>query len=398
MRVLIWFLALCSVAVSIARPVNPPPRARPGQNPKPAPSAVAHLEEGEIEGAKYTWIRPVKWNHCLLLLAHGQRPETAPLIADLFPEHAAYKALVDDGWIVAKTSFRRNGVIVADAITDLENLRAEIVRRFGKPTRVLIEGESMGGYIAMLLAERIPEETPRFHGVVAIDPALSMREPNSDLPGLNMVPQLPIVFLSTRTEFEGPRHYAEMKMPGAALSIRPLLLRVNRDGHVNVNQAERLTALRTLNAWLDNGVESLPKPAEGKNYIDATHNPEPVASRVFLDADRRGFTAHVTEVSRVYGNVLLDAQPADFEAVGLSRNTYFQLTLREHTFRVFYGKDFSSVKRGEWVTFVNADGFFWLARNFQNAADATQAEVGDLVQIRRYESTPKDEESGAQGR
>lgn len=389
MRVLIWFLALCSALVSVIQAANPPPRPRP----KPSAPAVARLEQGEIEGAKFTWIRPAKWNRCILLLAHGQRPETAPLVADLFPEHAAYKALVDEGWIVAKTSFRRNGIIVADALLDLENLRAEIVRRFGKPTRVLVEGESMGGFIALLIAERLPEETPLFHGVVAIDAALAMRDPASDTVGLTMQPQLPVVFLSSRTEFEGPRHYAETKLPGAIAAIRPVLLRVNRDGHVNVNQTERLSALRILNTWLDSGLETLPKPEGGKTYLDMTHLPEPMPSRVFLDADNRGFTAHVTEVSRVFGNILLDTQPADFAAIGLVRNAYVQLTVRDHHFRVFLGKDFSSVKRGEWVMFPNADGFYWLARNFFSAAEASQAEVGDLVQIRRYDETPKTPET-----
>lgn len=393
MRVLIWFLALCGGLVSVGRAANPPPRPRPNAS---APK-VARLEQGEIEGAKFTWIRPAQWNHCILLLAHGQRPENAPLVADLFPEHAAYKTLVDEGWIVAKTSFRRNGIIVADAVLDLENLRAEIVRRFGKPTRVLIEGESMGGFIAMLIAERLPEETPLFNGVVAIDPALAMRDPASDAVGLTMQPQLPIVFLSSRTEAEGPRRYTEVKMPGATASTRPVLLRVNREGHVNVNQAERLSALRILNTWLDSGPESLPKPEAGKAYLDVTHVPEPMPSRVFLDPDKRGFTAHVAEVSRVFGNILLDAQPADFAAIGLVRNAYVRLTLRDHTFRVFLGKDFSSVKRGEWVVFPNADGFYWLARNFFSAAEASQAEVGDLVQIRRYDETPQNPETAPAG-
>ena len=369
---MIWFVAFCAGLLS------------------PCRAAGILLEQGEIEGAKFTWARPTRWNHCILLLAHGQRPESAPLVADLFPEHAAYKALLNEGWIVAKTSFRRNGIIVADAISDLTNLRAEIVRRFGKPARVLVEGESMGGLVAVLLAERLPDATPLYHGVVAIDAALTMRDSDSEAAGLSMQPQIPIVFLCSRAEFEGPRHYSEMKIPGPFPMARPRLLRVNRDGHVNVNQTERLTALRVLNSWLDNGLESLPKPAEGKAYIDVTSLPEPVPSRVFPDPDQRGFTAHITEVSRVFGNILLDAQPADFAAIGLGHNTYFKLTIRNQSFRIFFGKDFNSVKRGEWVTFLNADGFFWLARNASSAADATQAEVGDLVQVRRYDGTPKE--------
>lgn len=379
MRVLIWSIALCAVLLS------------------PGRAADVVLEQGEIEGAKFSWARPARWNRGILLLAHGLRPQAAPLVADLSPAHASYRALLNEGWIVAKTSYRRNGIIVADAISDLENLRAEIVRRFGKPTRVLVEGDSMGGLIAVLIAERLPESIPLFHGVIAVDPALGIREPNSEISGLSMQPQIPLVFLSSRTELEGPRRYSEMQLPGAAPFPRPVLLKVNRDGHVNVNQAERLMALRTLNAWLDHGVESLPKPAAGTVQIDATSIPEAVPSRVFPDADQRGFTAHITEISRVFGNILLDAQPADFASIGIGQGAYFRLSVRDQTFRVFFGKDFNSVKRGDWVTFLSADGFFWLGRNAFNAATTSQAEVGDLVQIRRYDGNNQ-EASGAEGR
>lgn len=372
MRVLIWMITVCAVLLS------------------PGRAADVVVEQGEIEGAKFAWARPARWNRSILLLAHGLRPETAPLVADLSPSHATYQTFLNEGWIVAKTSYRRNGIIVADAIRDLENLRAEIVRRFGKPDRVIVEGDSMGGLIALLIAERLPELDPLFHGVVAVDPALAMRDPGGEGIGLSMQPQIPVVFLSSRSEAEGPRRYREMPMPSGIPLPRPFLLRVNRDGHVNVNRAERLLALRTLNLWLDNGLESLPKPPEGTLQVDITRVPEPVPSRVFIDEDRRGFTAHVTEVSRVFGNILLDVQPGDFAAIGLTQGSFFRLNLREQNFRVLLGKDFTSVKRGEWVSFLTADGFFWLGRNGFNAAATTQVEVGDLVLVRRYDGPSPD--------
>src|SRR5258707_4017357 len=84
-----------------------------------AAAPVFTTETGEIEGAKFTLLRPHTWNNRVLLLAHGLRDADRPLVADLFPEHLAYRALLDEGWIIAKTSYRRNGVIVADAIKDL---------------------------------------------------------------------------------------------------------------------------------------------------------------------------------------------------------------------------------------------------------------------------------------
>lgn len=370
MRLLICFVALCSAIAASAA------------------GTTVRVHRGELEGAKFAWAQPRVWNRCILLLAHGSRPESAPLVADLFPEHAAYKALLDEGWIVGKSSYRRNGLIIGDAIKDLDNLRAEIVRRTGNPERVLIEGDSLGGLIAVLMAERRPEEKLLYHGVVAIGPALDAREPTADAPGISMLPEVPIVFLCNRTELEAARGYTQMKMPGAQRRLTPALLRVDRDGHINVNQAERLVALRTLNLWLDQGPETLPAPASGTPFVDVTRIPDPVPSRVFLDEDRRGFTAHVAEISAVFGNLLLDAQSADLDDVGLTGKIYFEVTLKEQRYRVFLGKDFNSVKRGEWVMFLNADGFYWLARNGMDAAQLSEAETGDLVHVRRYDDAP----------
>ena len=108
-------------------------------------AATPAIETGEINGAKFTLARPAQWNRSVLLLAHGFRSTDRPLVAALFPEQLATKTLLDEGWLVATTSYRRNGPIVADAIADLDALRAHIAEKFGAPQRVLLEGDSMGG-------------------------------------------------------------------------------------------------------------------------------------------------------------------------------------------------------------------------------------------------------------
>jgi alpha-beta hydrolase superfamily lysophospholipase len=61
--------------------------------------------------------------------------------------------------MVATTSYRRNGLVVADAIADLDALRAYIAQAYGEPERVILEGESMGGLIVTIMAERDPGPT-----------------------------------------------------------------------------------------------------------------------------------------------------------------------------------------------------------------------------------------------
>lgn len=342
--------------------------------------AEIELIQGTIEGAHYTIARDTetKWNRALLLIAHGYRPETAPLVADLFPDQAAYASLINEGWMVAKTSYRRNGIIIADAITDLDNLHTHITAQFGKPQRTIIEGDSMGGTIATLLMER---NDSRYQGAIAIGAALDLRE-DEGATGVNLQPRHPLLFMANRSEIQGPTAYVSASHYFSENpSLRPALFRIDRDGHVNVNQAERLAALRALNLWIDRGRTALPAQIP----FDATHPASPRPSEVQLDPDQRGLTAQVSHVSAIYGNVWLNIQIADLQSIGLKPGLWARLTIGEQTHRVRYGKDFSSVDRGQWVIFPNADGYFWLSRNWGNAAKTANLTVGDTVHLRRYE-------------
>jgi pimeloyl-ACP methyl ester carboxylesterase len=347
--------------------------------------ATPTLVTGEIAGAKFTIARPAVWNRQVLLIAHGYRDEKSPLVADLFPDQLATKTLVAEGWIVAKTSYRRNGLVIADGLADLDALRDHIATTYGAPTRVLLEGESMGGLIVTLAAERAPD---RYAGAVAIGAALKLKEPGATL-APSVQPKIPLLFLTNQSELDGPAAYVASAAKHTAPNLRPVLFRVSRDGHVNVNQAERLVALRALTAWLDRGRAALPTPALAAAHFDATVLPQPVASQVTRDTDARGFTARITEVSAIYGNVFLNIQPADFATAGIVPKTHFQITAHGRTYRVLYGSDFGDVPRGDWVAFPNADGFFWLSRNWENAAASAQLKLGDTVTIRQLEAISK---------
>jgi len=353
-----------------------------------APASAVTVETGDINGAKFALARPGFWNKRVLLLAHGFRAPDRPLVADLFPEHLAYRTLLDAGWIVAKTSYRRNGIVVADAIADLDALRDHIVQECGPPDRVLLEGESMGGLIATLIAERDRSDPALYDGAIAIDAALSIQEPGRNI-GLTVLPQIPLLFLTNQSELNAPRAYvtSRTRPPGYAPELRPVLFRVARDGHVNVNQRERLVALRALNDWLDHGRDALPRPSPGAPFVDATVAPEPGPSQVAAHSDGHGFDARVVEVSGNYGNVFLNAQPDDFAAAGIKPGTWVELTAHGWKLRVRYGTDFSSVKKGEWVVFPNADGFCWLARNLGDAAATAHLVDHDPVTIRRYDDS-----------
>jgi len=360
-----------------------------------AAASFPRVAEGEINGARTTIAYPPgTWNGRLLLHAHGYRAETAPLVADLPTTHLAYATLLSEGWMVAATSYRRNGIVLADAIADLDALRAHIVQTYGEPSMVILEGESMGGTIVALIAER---GTDAYAGGIAIGASLDVREANGS-GGVTLQPKIPLIFLTNQSELEGPKTYVQRVSQSTATVnglVAPALFRVSRNGHVNVNQPERLIALRALIAWIENGRETLPKPAAppagehgivfgARDFFDATVVPAPQPSRVVFGPDETSFAATVTEISAIYGNAFIDVQPADLAKAGISPGSYFQLVSGERTFRVRYGRDFSSVDRGQWVVFPNADGFFWLARNSGNAAESAGLAIGSAVRILRY--------------
>ena len=148
------------------------------------------LDTGEIEGAKYTIVVPKAWNRKLLLIAHGYRKEyfiqiddandfkllkkKVPLYTDLDPREMVYKQILHQGWMLATTSYRRNGYIINDAMLDLDNLLNYIIKIYGKPSRVIMQGFSMGGLIGMCLAER--EDKLQFYdGFILIGASTSSR-------------------------------------------------------------------------------------------------------------------------------------------------------------------------------------------------------------------------------
>ena len=345
--------------------------------PATATTDTFTLERGTIEGAAFEIAVPAKWNRHVLLIAHGYVPDDRPLIVDFAPRQSAYRALIDEGWIVAKTSYRRNGMIVADAIADIHSLRQQIEKQHGKPDRVLVLGESMGGLIVTLIAER---DSTYYAGALAFGAALKIDEPGANITP-NGSPKIPLLYVSNQSELAGPAAYVKRSANTTNRDAAPALFRLSRDGHVNVNQAERLASIRALNAWVEHGRSVLPGAKAGAPIHDATIAPLAQASKVVHIAGQPGFTTHVTAVSAAYGNVTLDAQPTDLTDAGIRSQSWFEISAHGKTYATFYGSDFSSVKVGEWVMFPDADGFFTLSKNYADAAGSAQLKEGDAVTI-----------------
>lgn len=344
-----------------------------------AARAEIKVERGTIAGAHFALALPEQWNGRLLLLAHGFRPDDQPLHAELHEDAPPHATLLAEGWIVALTSYRRNGMILLDAIRDLDALREHIALRHGAPDRTYLMGESMGGAIVTLIAEHFPDH---YAGAVAIGAALDVREPAPTV-GLTFQPKIPLLFLTNRSEIAGPAGYVAA---ATRAEKPPVLWPVARSGHVNVNSAEKLAALAAVVRWVEQGVP----PAANE---DATRAPPPRPSRVTVHGDGSA-SGRVTDVHPVYGNLTLDFQPDDLAQLSIEPHTWFALVVGGsapdradgRVIRVFYGTTFASVRRGEWVAFPDAEGWLILAVNRGHAAHAAGLEAGDTITLRRLRS------------
>ena len=222
----------------------------------PALEDIATMHRGVIDGAVFCVAVPkvVDSSSCLLIYCHGFRPEGTPAFAEI--DDVFWLRLVQQGWTVAATSYRRSGLIVADAIRDVFNLRNWVCREVAVPAWSFLDGRSMGGAICTRLAERANIRR-LFNGVLAIGAALLVREEGCEL---SYRPTIPILFL-TNTSEHGPienyiarvRESAEAERRAGAGGgdeiMTPALHAVHREGHNWVNARERWRAFSCLVEW-----------------------------------------------------------------------------------------------------------------------------------------------------
>lgn len=136
-----------------------------------APAAAEpepRTHRGFIDGAEYLVKVPHDWNGTLVLFSHGYYPEAYPPPPGFIMLSTAEQSadwLLDHGYALAASNFRGvTGVTVEPALRDQIRLLDWFEDNVGHPRRTIASGMSMGGLIAVRLAERNPH---RFDGVLA---------------------------------------------------------------------------------------------------------------------------------------------------------------------------------------------------------------------------------------
>ena len=222
------------------------------------------ISESTLGPCKIKLAVPTKWNGQLLLLAHGRMADNMPLSADFSVDSLLNASLLKEGWLIAATSYRRNGYIIDDAVADMEQLRQYIIEKYGQPKRIFLEGGSMGGDIVVLLAERYPGN---YSGVLSAGAALVFAPQK-----YTFAPVVPILFLCTPDEIADKREYVAKAKDAP---VPPVLWYVTREGHCRFNDQEEQVAFRGLLAFVEKGKSETEKDIT----IETPPRPRPPSSR-----------------------------------------------------------------------------------------------------------------------
>lgn len=336
------------------------------------PTVAETRYTGKIEGSAFIVDVPAEPSGDVLFLARGYRPDTLPLSAAYEKDTAFFQTLLGSGWTIASPSFQGNRWIMVDGVADLVALRSHIDEQILPVDRAFLYGESMGGGIVTLLAEQSPDG---FSGALSIG-AYLYEEPKGETPEqpviasyLNGQPRIPIMFLTNNVENEvaGSREYIEHAQ---AAALTPALKTVERPGHVNINSAERLAAFNTLVNWSETRIT----PASG----DGTILMDPDSTSAIQDGYAAG---QITRTRPLYGNIYTSFVMADLDAIGVKINQQLNVTHESRTVTVTFATTYSDVPLGEWVAFIDPEGYVQLSRNYANATATLKATSGDPLLI-----------------
>lgn len=333
--------------------------------------------DGQIDGAPYSVWLPEEDNRILYIFAPGYRPETASRsIAVNAAEDPVLRPRLESGWTIATTAYQKNGWAVKEGIQDIQNLIRELIQLTGEFRYIMIEGHSMGGLIAVHLAELNFDINP-ITGILAVgSPILISGSRLKTLGGsvedleFTFQPSRAVLFVSNFNELRGPLHYVGKASEGEAWRMVAAMT-LERPGHVNITADERSQSLDILYDW----VSGEPPTRLGDATIAV---PEAVSEGKIGDGL---LSARITRLDPDYGNIDINASFSDLQSLGLDFGDRVGLRVGEERRIARIGDRYASVPQGDWVVVVLPDGLLRIAINMGNASEDIQGFPDDEIEL-----------------
>jgi pimeloyl-ACP methyl ester carboxylesterase len=116
------------------------------------------IDTGAIQGAAYKIVFPQKWEHKLVMFAHGYEFMGAPSAIKQDRFNTLIQPFLERGFAVAASAYGHQGFAMPQGVDDTENLRRHFFKKYGKPDTCIMVGQSMGGGVAMAIMENFDKK------------------------------------------------------------------------------------------------------------------------------------------------------------------------------------------------------------------------------------------------
>lgn len=83
----------------------------------------------------------------------------------------------------------------------------------------------------------------------------------------------------------------------------------------------------------------------------------------------------------LYDNLYTNFVMADLAALNITLGDTFTLTHGTVSVEVTFAQAYSDVPRGEWVAFIDPEGYLQISRNYAHAAETLGAQKGDMITL-----------------
>ena len=104
-------------------------------------------------------------------------------------------------------------------------------------------------------------------------------------------------------------------------------------------------------------------------------------------ANSQSVTGTIESVGSEYGNLETSLSHEDIKPLSLEVGDHFTVAHDGQTIRVYFGKTYEDVEKGEWISFLNWEKKLRIAKSFANAAETLDAKAGDYLTISKIAVT-----------